>query len=292
MSTKRKRVSVVDPSVNSPVEKKVKKDQPFIPLSDPNENNPPTFVEVDSRLKSSGTNSDFTYEIFLPANHTFNRICCTSALIPRSFFSIPDGENTFVIIEDGAPIIVTLPPGNYTLSRFTTALITAINDVATWSYDVSWDELTNSWTFIVTGNSDQPIFVFITSLYEALGFDELSENAFVDDELVSTGMVDIGAKKRVYIRAPELVYNSDHRNGGVLACVNAIFPDYTFISYECHDVEGNARRMPRIASSGYRFIITDERGKLLNLHRKNVMFTLKFFRDENAANVDKYAVQS
>ena len=90
------------------------------------------FYIVDSSDRLSGTTNNFTINIPMPTDNHYNRILVNSAVIPKSFYLIRDGYNTFTLKEGTNLWSITIPIGNYTLTEFTTSI------QAYWIYWSEW----------------------------------------------------------------------------------------------------------------------------------------------------------
>ena len=102
---------------------------------------------IDSALRLNGTSSSFQFKIDLPNQNTYNRVILLTAVIPKSYYMVSVGNNTFQINENNVLQTVTIPVGNYTLSAFQTAIILAMNTNTTFVYSVAYSSLTSIFTF-------------------------------------------------------------------------------------------------------------------------------------------------
>src|SRR5690348_10882746 len=82
---------------------------------------------VNSRQRLSGTHSNFTYEVPIPTDSKFTHACVMSASVPKSFYLVANGRNTFTIQEDAKTATITVPVGNYTRSGFQIKLTELLN---------------------------------------------------------------------------------------------------------------------------------------------------------------------
>ena len=81
---------------------------------------------VNSRDRISGTDSDFNISIDMGPSPKYNRICALQA-IPKSYYLIQAGFNTFSLTENGNTATVTFIPGNYSMSSFVALLPPLLN---------------------------------------------------------------------------------------------------------------------------------------------------------------------
>jgi hypothetical protein len=89
----------------------------------------PYFLDINSQNRVSGTDGNFFYNINLPTNegHKYNRVVVTECSIPKSYYMVQAGFNTFILREGASSVTVTITPGNYTLQAFNTNIAALIN---------------------------------------------------------------------------------------------------------------------------------------------------------------------
>lgn len=76
-----------------------------------------TFL-IDSSKRISGSTSDFTYQLNIPKNKQYDYVCVLQAIIPKSYYLIQAGLNTFTLQENGVnttivSIIMQIHSDNY-----------------------------------------------------------------------------------------------------------------------------------------------------------------------------------
>ena len=80
----------------------------------------PYYVYVNSRDRIAGSDENFTYNIQFPEGEEFTHVVLLNALIPKSYYLIQTNtslDNVFTLRENGVSVTVTVPVGNYSLSR-------------------------------------------------------------------------------------------------------------------------------------------------------------------------------
>src|SRR5574338_141074 len=96
---------------------------------------------INTADKISGTDaSNFQIQIPIPPHETFTHVCVLEANIPKSYYLVQSGFNTFTLRENGVNSTITIPAGNYSLSSFATVLATQLNATTSqgWTYTVSY----------------------------------------------------------------------------------------------------------------------------------------------------------
>src|ERR1700677_4640968 len=100
-------------------------------------------VYIDSRKRTSGTDSNFSYVVQFPADKKFTHVTCLDCLIPKSYYLVQAGYNTFQLQEGATIVTVDVPIGCYTLVSWMnqlTSLLTA-NSPNSYTYTVTYPGL-------------------------------------------------------------------------------------------------------------------------------------------------------
>jgi len=246
---------------------------------------------VNSRNRVSGTDSDFTYT-FDYKDKDYDHVVVLQASIPKSYYLVQEGRNTFFLNEDGNQTIVTVPRGNYTRSSFMAQLTTSLNAASyhNWVYIVTIPLLsttgdTGLYTFSVAGNSGiQPQFIIQIALFEQLGFNENTTYTFTGDQLISVNVIKLQLEDTIYIQ-------SDIASNGVDNILQEVFamdsPDFGNLIWVCPDIEAYSKQLGTNNSNVYRFYLTDEDGNLINLNGQNMVMTVMMFKKQNVYELIK-----
>jgi hypothetical protein len=175
---------------------------------------------LSSANRGSGTDaSNYTIDLpNFPTGEKFTHVCLLEANIPKSYYMVQAGFNTFTLIENGIPAVVTIPPANYSATCLRTCVGEALTAASLngWVYTITaptpTQPATGKFTFIVTGSTSQPSIVCTTNLYEALGFAANSVNTFVGDMGYSVKQL-IYAPFNVIDQNTYVSLDHDNRNG-------------------------------------------------------------------------------
>jgi hypothetical protein len=237
------------------------------------------FIYVDSHNRLSGSHNDFTYLLDLH-NLDVDTVCCIRTTIKKSYYLVPEGQNTFVLIEGGNSVTLTIPKGNYSASSFRYVLLNLLNTNSPnhWTYAISLpnpqiEANTGLYTFSVSGNTSQPSFQFTTYLYEQFGFEPNSTNTFSNNTLTSQNVLNFQLKDTLRIHS-DLV-GKDGKNN-ILQEITCLSPDFSALTYECQDIEANSRRIS-LGSNTAHFIILDEDAQAVSLSL-NILITLLVYK--------------
>jgi len=178
------------------------------------------FFYITSGNQLTSTSNTFTAELQIPTDIDFDRIVLTSINIPVSFYVIQAGFNTFTLTENGTPVTITIPEGNYNVISFQSILTTLLNTNSPngYTYTMSFP---NNYTQTQTGKFTYSVNTIntvsftcadIPGVNEQLGFNRNSTNYFVasglSSSLVSSNVVKFIPEDSLLIHS-NLVGNTD-----------------------------------------------------------------------------------
>lgn len=250
---------------------------------------------INSRNRLSGTDSDFTYALDIRQEDNFDSVVVHSCIIPKSYYLVENGHNTFTLVEDVTNTVITMDVGNYDRRSFANVLTDKLNTLSPngWVYSITYPSKlssadTGKYTFSVSGNTSHPQFVFPNSskLYEPCGFNFGSTNVFTDVSGVST-LVSVNVIKLQ--REDTLLINSDicsnDNSTGVLQEVFSATndPNYCNIVYTMNDLEICSKKLTNASAKIFRFTITDENFNVINLNGLNVTIVLVVYRSNRVS---------
>ena len=235
---------------------------------------------INSAARASGTDGNFLASVALPAEEKFTHVCVMEASVPKSYYLVQAGFNTFTVIENAVPLLVSVAPGNYnvnTFARYLSNLLTTVS-LNHWVYSVSYSTAqdgpqTGKYLFAVAGTG-QPTFVFANYLQEQMGFARNSANTFVANVMTSTSVVKFQLEDILYC-------HSDMVGDGKEDILQHIFtngvPDNGVINYKCINHEMMSKKISNTAGNIFRFTLTDEYGDLIDLNGQNWNLVLAAF---------------
>ena len=246
---------------------------------------------VDSSNRINGTSSNFTYKIQIPKNKTYTHACLLQAIIPKSYYLVAAGYNTFTLSENSVETTVTVTPGNYNVvswQAIVSALLTA-SSTQGWIYTISFPNSmkeadTGMFTYSVKNNDTQPSIIFpsTSNLYEQFGFNNNSINTFVGGSLTSTNVVKFQQEDTIYIHTDLITANTMDDKTDVLEGIFASStPTYSNIIYSVPGAIEACSQLLSISSSNvYTFTLTDEHNNVLNLNGLNCVFTIVIYQKD------------
>jgi hypothetical protein len=247
---------------------------------------------IDSSKRLDGTSSNFTYKLQIPKTFQYTHACVLQAIIPKSYYLVAAGYNTFILSENSVETIVTVTPGNYNVVSWQTiisALLTASSSQG-WTYSITFPNSqtqvdTGMFTHTVTGNASQPSIIFpaASNLYEQFGFNANSINTFANGTLTSANVVKFQQEDTIYIHTDLISVNTmDDKTDVLQEILASSTPTYSNIIYTLPgSVEGCSRKLSTSAGNNvYRFSLTDENNNVLNLNGLNCVFTIVMYQKD------------
>ena len=165
------------------------------------------YVDSDLRLsRESSSSSSFSYILYLPQDAT--QVSVMQASIPKTYYLVQAGSNTFTLKHGVSTYVITVPIGNYSMRKFKSVLTTLLNAASAFVYTIVYPGQTDDsaetgkFVYTVTGNAGvQPQFIFpsTSTLYRQMGFEEASTNTFVGSTITSANVIDFDIVSAIYI---------------------------------------------------------------------------------------------
>lgn len=243
---------------------------------------------VDSHQRTSGTHTNFSY--VFEFQEEYDHVVVLQANIPKSYYMVINGRNTFILREGIIDTTITLPFGNYSRSSFRLQLISSLNAASpnSWIYNVQIPNTaitadTGYYYYTVTGNSSQPSFIFNNNnLYEQFGFEPNSTNTFVSNAITSVNVVKFQAEDNLFIHSDLCSNGDDDVLQEIFGVDNATFSN---IIYQCKEIEPYAKKIATNSNNTYIFKLTDEDGNLIDTNGSNIVFTLMMFKKQTVLSL-------
>lgn len=256
----------------------------------------PQVVSFNSKDRQSGTDSNFLSAPIDLGINKFNAVCLLCASIPKSYYNMPSGYNTFTLTEKGISTTITIPVGSYnkinlasTLSTLLTAGSVTLGN--NWIYTVTNPSPTQAdtfkFTFTVSGNGlFQPTITMIsTSPFRQLGFEQSTNYAFVANQLVSVNAINLAYVLRIFIKSSICSDSND----GILDEILSVgsFAPQSVIFYQQFNIDVNTRVYNTNNSNSWNFVLTDSYNQELDLNGIPWAFTLVFYQRNDTHEIHK-----
>ena len=260
-------------------------------------------VYINSRDRTSGTDSDFTYNVNLRPGNDYDKVVMLQAAISKSFFAIQTGYNTMTLSENGKTISVSLPAGNYTRKVMAAQIATSLTAASVtlgnnWTYTVTYPKSASQvdngyYVYEVSGATSQPAFIFGSVsenfIYLCFGFDPSSTNTFTGNTLTSTNVINLQAEDAIFIHSDCCINYNDNILQEIYANVGSI--SYSNIYWQNYNISAYSKKLTGNTSNEFRFYITNEDGVPLNFNGQNVQWTLLFYHEDSIISKVKAFMQ-
>ena len=243
-------------------------------------------IDSGSRQNLSDNTNDFGIIVDVPALN-WTHVSCTQLSIPKSFYTIKSGHNSFVVNEDGVNATVSITAGYYDSASLITAVENAMNLACAYQpYTMTYSGLTNKYTW-VAGNvlGAQPYFTFpdasqYNGFWSALGFKSNESPVFVANTLTSTTSVNLPFVRGITVVSDIVEGSQDSSLITVLTAQQG--PDYGYIDYQCNDHVSVQRAFTKSQYNIYRFSLYDQSGtNLVELNNTDWTMVLTLFAEPN-----------
>jgi hypothetical protein len=252
-----------------------------------------TIFIIDSSQAVSGTTSNFQFQLNMPRDKDYDRVCVLQAIIPKSYYLVNAPYNTMILSENGVQTTITLIPGNYNVISWKTlisALLTSSSS-AGWTYSITFPNAisqvdTGKFTYTVSGNGGiQPLFIFptLSLVYEQFGFAAESTNSFVGNSLVSSDVVKFQVEDVIFIHS-NMSYNNDQsaQNDVLQEIYASSTPSFSNIIYQNSGaIEAYSKKLLTPNNNIYSFSLTDEKENLINLNGLNCVITIVVYKRDD-----------
>jgi hypothetical protein len=250
-------------------------------------------VHINSAFRQSGTDSDFTINIPLKKNNKFTHVAIIDISVPKSYYLIGEGENTFIVRENQVDYTITIPIGNYNISSFIYVLNNLFQHTSgTNHYSVSFGDSktepqTGKMTFTHTNTQHNSEFIFGNNhLAEVMGFARGSTNSFTINQnnstLTSTNICNFQRESTLFVHSNLASNSEDDILIELFASGN---PDLSNINLTNGDLEEHSKEFIGTGSNSFHFYITDEYRQGLNFNGINMLITLCFYEKNTIDNL-------
>jgi hypothetical protein len=251
------------------------------------QNSSPQIVSFNSKDRVSGTNSDFVSSPVDLGLNRFDSVALLQASIPKSYYNMPSGYNTFTLTEKTVSTTITIPVGSYNKINLASVLSTLLTAGSVtlgnnWIYAVTNPSPTVAdtfkFTFTVSGNGlFQPTITMLsTSPFRQLGFEQSTSYPFVANVLTSVNAINLAYVLRMFIKSNI----SDTATDGILDEILSVgsFAPQSVLFYQQYNIDLNTKTFNKTNVNSWNFSITDSYNQLLDFNGISWAFTLVFYQ--------------
>jgi hypothetical protein len=205
--------------------------------------------------------------------------------IPRSYYLVRKGYNSFVLRINGVAYNITVPPGNYTALNFITLLIPLMNAVSSNSFTMVFNTIIGKYTYSYVGTASSVEFVFVDPdrIAHQMGFDETSDNLFVANTLQSANVVDFVSTSTLFLHS-DIVQDQS-------SVLQEVYSDnsipFSNLVYNCKFPAMYSKALRTSTSDTFNFSLTDEHDQEVDLNGHDICITLLLYKKENLTRLLK-----
>lgn len=269
-------------------------------LSD-NSITPPLIINFNSKDRTSGTNSNFNSLPVDLGNNAFDTVCIVQASLPKSFYNMPTGFNTFILTEQHGGTshsnTVTIPLGSYNRINLQSVLATVLTSASHfgYTYSVSYPPSTQADTFHYTFSVDAPssrtiYFTFNNSSpFRQLGFDVgtytfsyVSANLH---QLESFNSLNLSYILRAFIKTNLVADATDSILEEILNFGS--YPASSVVHYQQYNFDMNSRKLSPSSKNSWNFVLQDAFGQEIDLNGIPWAFSVVFYQRNKTHEIHK-----
>jgi hypothetical protein len=252
---------------------------------------------INSTDRGSGTDANFTYDLDIRIDQGFDTVCVLAASIPKSYYLVQLGFNTFTLQEGEQQVVITVPPGNYSYLSWMVVLPNLLNTASPnrWTYQMSYPNRltqpdTGLFNYTVTANTSQPSFITTENVYEQLGFNPNTTSTFSSNSLQSTNVINFSQEESIFLHSDICI----NKGNDILQDIyDNNSPPMSFIVFENFgNLEAYSKDLAHTSSRSFNFSVQDENGRILSLNGRNMLITLVAYRKENITEIGRKLVKA
>jgi hypothetical protein len=239
---------------------------------------------ITSKNRIDGSTNDFSINLNIPNDiiNNITHVSVTNISIPKSFYQIENGFNTFSLYENNVLISITLPAGNYSkyqLFSFLSSQMTlqSLNSVTyiivdeQTLYDTGKLKITNDKPLI-----NKKLFFLDNDIFQFLGFLANKEYTFTS-EIVSENIINLNSEDVILLHSNICSSNNNDLKVGsnVLSSIyTSGQKNYSYI-IKSFDLIYNMKSF--IKNNKFNFYLTNENNSSINLNGIDFNFVLNLF---------------
>ncbi len=261
---------------------------------------PPLVINFNSKDRIQGTNSSFLSAPVDLGNNAFDSVCLVQASIPKSFYNVPSGYNTFTLQENAASVTITVTPGSYTRINFQSTLATLLTAASpnALTYSVSYPASTAPDTFHYTFSVNSAVIVckFVVtskSPFRQMGFESATTYTFTagggSATLESVNAINLSYILRAFITTNLVM---DATDGILEELLNfGSFPANSVMSYQQFNFDMNTRKYNTSTTNSWQFNLVDSFDQLIDMNGIPWAFSVVFYQRNSTHELQKTELQ-
>jgi hypothetical protein len=255
------------------------------------------YINSRNRTDPNDTHSHFSVQLNIDPNIDFDRIILLSASIPKSFYLIQEGQNTFNLQEDEDIATITIPIGNYTRSSLASIVKGLSNSSSPnlFTYNISFRNINSTYDdgkflFTVSNNSGiQPRFIFNNFIAEQLGFRKNHSYDFVDNTLKSINVCNLVKESTIYLLSD--ICQGNEGSSVLQEIYTSGDASFSYINFNNYTPIEHSKPIARNKTNVYRFAIVNEDNIPIETNGININLTIMIYKNNNIFDLIKRAIK-
>jgi len=241
-------------------------------------------IRTEDCQKLNGSLNSFFSFILKPAISVSNNqnnlsIKLSSAELPYSFYTVNAYNNTFNIIENGVPRLITITKGSYDIFEFRDLIKSLLGSNFTVSVSVNTGKMT-----IINSSLTTIGLSFISDAFKLLGFSNTTYSATGSVGLTSPNIISLFSITGIYLKcnlSGYNIYNTRLNNNlsSILRLIQIEADPFNMINYisttDAFITKLNDKNIDQLI-----FRFTDQEDNLIDFNGIDFEFTLKIFENK------------
>jgi hypothetical protein len=243
---------------------------------------------INTKNRLTGTHSDFSYKLDIDVNIKYDKVVVLNIAIPKSFYSVISGYNTFLFTENSIPHTITLPIGNYTRRSIALILTSLLNTAGSYTYTITYENIattedTGKFTFTSSNTSNPISFTFTTGLYEQLGFD-IGVYNFTSGVLISSNAINVNIETTLFLHSNICSNSGDAILQNIITSGDS---DFSMIVWNNNNISEYSKILTIAKSNVYSFKLLNEDGIVMDTNGLNIVICIMVYKSNDIEDLIK-----
>lgn len=253
-------------------------------------------IRTEDCQKLNGSLNSFFSFILKPSIAVSNNvnnlsIKLSSAELPYSFYTVNSYNNTFNIIENGVPRLITITKGSYDIYEFRDLIKNLLGGTFTVSFSINTGKIT-----IINPSLTTIGLSFISDAFKLLGFSNQSYSASGLTGLTSPNVISLFSITGIYLKSNLSgynIYNTRLNNNlsSILRLIQIEADAFNMINYRS-TTDGFITKLNDKNIDQLTFRLTDQEDNLIDFNGVDFEFTLKIFENKNIIQSNNEKLQT
>jgi hypothetical protein len=232
----------------------------------------------------------------------YDYVSVLSTNIPKTYYLVMNGLNSFILNESGMLVTINIPIRNYSRDSFCTCVGVLLDENSPhhYTYTISAPNTRSGpeTGLLVYTCSNGGAIVSLqfnlgvgkqTLMHEIMGFANNSTNLFVSGVVVSTKVVNFSSETCLFLHS-DICYNTLTGDNTLQEIFMGGVPYMAYIIYNNVTPEVNSKR---IMNPGHTFLfcLTDENGNNIDLNGVNMVFTLLLWKRSHFREIIEHYIR-